>query len=376
MSAALVGQSIVGGAAHAENPTPTSTSSVQPGAAWMQQPDAAGLLNGVTQAQAEFEKAHAKQVRADKAAAELSKQITALQAQADAAALRIEQYARAAYIDSADSENLGALLTVFASGGTTGLSQAQQVLQTVGTIQSNQLQQDQAVIAKITALRQREQEIRADAQATMKQAQDRGQELLTKLGQLLGPAVASAATTPSTTATTCPKTAPAGSLTDGSESIGVKKLCEQSVKQARTPAAAAAIVWAFNHLGEPYNTGGVPIDVENFGSFNCATFVAKAFFWGARIPGFAELPWTPAYASPPSFVKSVGRQHKSGDINIMWRSGTMADSGGQAGHAQLFIADGWIIQSGGTGSKTNIARYPNGWGGWQEDHFSVAVPSQ
>ena len=39
----------------------------------------------------------------------------------------------------------------------------------------------------------------------------------------------------------------------GSAEIGAKKLCEISVKQARSPAAAAAIVWAFNHLGEPYN---------------------------------------------------------------------------------------------------------------------------
>lgn len=361
--------------ASAENaPSPSSSDNPIPdAAAWMQQPQAAALLARMTAAQAEFEKAHKVQVKATKAIAALSIEINAQQAAVDAATTRLERYARAAYIGQADADNLGSLSTALQSEGMSVLAQDELLLRMVGKTQALQIEADNATLQRVHGLRQKQQSIESEAEKTMKDAEDRGKAVLDDLTAMLGPSTQ--LKVEPTTPTTCPSKVPSGALMGGADEIGAKKLCEKSVKEARSPAAAAAIVWAFNHLGEPYNSGGVPIDVENFGSFNCATFVAKAYYWGARNTGFLQLPWTPAYASAPDFLKPVGTAHKAGDINIMWRSGDMASSGGQAGHAQMFLADGWLIQSGGTGRVTNVTRYPNGWGGWQETHFAVVNPA-
>lgn len=366
------------GQANAEPTTPPSpsTSTNAPAASstgsWMAQPESAALLKEVQSAQAEFEKAHRKQVRAQRTVAALSRKITAQRRDTDAAILRIQRYARSAYMTSADPANLGALTNVLESEGAEGLALGAQLLRSVAGIQARDLQAALDVLGGVEALRAKQRRIQDEAARVAQSAKEHGQEVLNKLSALLGPSpeIGQRSTTP----TTCPTKAPAGSLTDGSAVIGVKALCERSVKQARSPAAAAAIVWAFNHLGKPYTRAGVPIDNENFGSFNCATFVAQAFYWGAHVAGFVALPWTPAYATPPPFIKPIGNDRQSGDINVMWKSGSMADSGGQAGHAQLLIADGWLIQSGGTGGATNVARYPNGWPGWQETHFALALP--
>lgn len=360
------------GVAHAEQTTPKATETGPTTAEWMRQPDAASLLARMTQAQADFEKAHKAQVKAEKQIAALSTEIDAQQANVEAATLRIERYARDAYIGLADSDRLEAFSTLLQSENMGVLAQSKTLLDVVGASQAQQLAADNATLQSVEDLRQKQRDIRAAAEKTKQDATERGDKILAELGTMLG--TTADLTVKSTTPTTCPKKVPAGSLMAGADEIGAEALCKKSVKQARSPAAAAAIVWAFNHLGKPYNTGGVPIDNEQFGSFNCATFVAMAYYWGARNAGFLSLPWTPAYATPHDFLKPIGDEHQAGDINIMWRSGDMASSGGAAGHAQLFLADGWLIQSGGTGRVTNVTKYPNGWGGWTETHFAVVNP--
>jgi len=356
--------------------TPSSSASPEPGAssepstndAWTSQPEAAALMSEMTKAQADFEKAHQQKVEADKAIAELSKAIADRSALATQAQLQIQQYARAAYIRSTEGNNLEGITDVLAAADGQDAALNLATLAYVGGAKAQELLSALNVLREVQDLKKRQQDIESAAARTMSDTSTRAQELLDKLNSLLPPRTNTAK---STTPKTCPKKAPPGSLTGGSAAIGVHELCRQSVKQARSAGAAAAIVWAFNHLGVKYTTGGVPIADENFDGFACATFVAKAFYWGTGVGGFLELPWTPAYATPHPFLLPVGDKHRSGDINIMWRSGTMASSGGQAGHAQLFIADGWIIQSGGTGGATNVARYPNGWPGWQETHFAL-----
>lgn len=370
----LLGAPAAHTASFAEEDKPKTSDSGPTTADWMNQPDAASLLERMTEAQADFEKAHKVQVKADKQVAALSVEINAQQAAVDAATLRIQRYARDAYIGLADTDNLEAFSTIFASEGMNALTQSKTILDIVGATQAQQIAADNTTLQGVETLRQQQEQIRQDAEKTKKAAEDRGNEILSELGTMLG--TSADLTVESTTPTTCPKKVPAGSLMGGAAEIGAEKLCKQSVKEARSPAAAAAIVWAFNHLGKPYNSGGVPIDNEQFGSFNCATFVAMAYYWGARNVGFLGLPWTPAYASPSPFLKPIGDKYQAGDINIMWRSGDMASSGGAAGHAQLFLADGWLIQSGGTGRVTNVTNYPNGWGGWQETHFAVVNPGE
>lgn len=374
LSIALVaGMTSVGAPVRAETSKPKAADSGPATADWMHQPEAASLLARMTDAQADFEKAHTAQVKADKQIAALSVEINAQQAAVDAATLRIQRYARDAYIGLADSDKLEAFSTLLQSENMDVLAQSKTLLDIVGSSQAQQLAADNAVLQSVETLRQKQRDIRAAAEKTKKEADERGNKILAELGTMLG--TSSDLTVKSTTPTKCPKKVPSGSLMAGAEEIGAEALCKKSVKQARSPAAAAAIVWAFNHLGKPYNSGGVPIDNEQFGSFNCATFVAMAYYWGARNVGFLGLPWTPAYATPQEFLKPIGDAHKAGDINIMWRSAHMASSGGAAGHAQLFLADGWLIQSGGTGRVTNVTKYPNGWGGWSETHFAVVDPA-
>ena len=253
--------------------------------------------------------------------------------------------------------------------GVDGVAAGQSQLNYLGTAQGRKLNHAVKTLRAEQALRIQQQAVQEAADATMSQAQKRGQIVLAAAINLRGPDTAFQP--PSSTPSTCPDKVPDGALLDGAAEIGAKKLCIASVKQARTPAAAAAIVWAFNHLGQAYSMAGLPIDNENLPEFNCANFVGRAYFWGARIGGFKELGWTPAFALPPPFIVPIGQEYRSGDINIMWKSSSMSDSAGKVGHAQLFIADGWLIQSGGTGKVSNVAKYPNGWGGWHETHFAV-----
>lgn len=347
------------------DPTPVGTPTPTTAGA-----DAESLRGELAAAQAQFQQAQQQQATASELIAQLKRQIDADQAASDAAKAQIQRYARWAYIAARDAE-VANLMSRLAAGDQDSLAEAQILLSSAGNVQVKQLRDAVEVLQRNQALRQRQLQVQADATAAMAAAQAKGQEVvakLTALAALLGPEPSQ----PSLTARTCPVAAPPGTLTGGAAQIGVYQLCTLSVQQARSPSAARAIVWAFNHLGAPYIDGGVPIDVENYNGFNCANYIARAYYWGARISGFLTLPWTPAYATPPAFLRDVGVEHRAGDINLMWRSEVgIAGSGGQAGHAQLFIADGWVIQSGGTAGMTNVAPYPNGWPGWQEVHFSV-----
>ena len=337
---------------------------------WMQQPDAANLLSDMNRAQADYEAAQRQQVAADKAVAALTKQIGAQTAVTTAASTQIQQYARSAYMGSANADNLGGLTDLVQADNADAFAQSLATLAYVGGAKATALQDAVEVLHGVQELNKRQQQVQAGARRAMTDAASRAEAALAKLDALL-PTTG----TPRVPVTprSCPDTAPAGSLIGGSSAIGIKALCQMSVKQARSPAAAAAIVWAFNHLGVKYSSGGVPINDENFDAFNCGTFVAKAFYWGGGFGGFLDLTSTAAYASGQAFIQPIGGTHQSGDINIMWRSEVagIAASGGQAGHAQLFIADGWVIQSGGISGITNVAPYPNGWPGWQETHFAL-----
>jgi cell wall-associated NlpC family hydrolase len=89
----------------------------------------------------------------------------------------------------------------------------------------------------------------------------------------------------------CPTAAVPGTLRDGSEAIGVQKLCQQAVKQAATPQAALAITWAFQHLGAAYACGGAGRMLP--WRADCSSFVSRAYFEGAGI-GTAGTTWAPS----------------------------------------------------------------------------------
>jgi len=89
----------------------------------------------------------------------------------------------------------------------------------------------------------------------------------------------------------CPKVDVPGTLRDGSDLIGARKLCRSAIRQAATPQAALAITWAFQHLGAAYACGGtgrlLPFRMD------CSSFVSRAYHEGAGI-GTAGPNWAPS----------------------------------------------------------------------------------
>ena len=169
-----------------ESTTTPATDVTSSHADWMKQPQAAGLLAQLTDAQADFEKAHNTQVKATKTIATLSIEINAQQAAVDAATLRIQRFAREAYIGQADADNLGALSTVMQSEGMDALAQSKALLDVVGRTQSAQIQADNAVLQHVQDLRKQQDEARTSAEATMKAAEERGQSVLKDLNDVMG----------------------------------------------------------------------------------------------------------------------------------------------------------------------------------------------
>ena len=89
----------------------------------------------------------------------------------------------------------------------------------------------------------------------------------------------------------CPTAAVPGTLRDGSEAIGVQKLCQTAVKQAATPQAALAITWAFQHLGAVYACGGAGRMLP--WRADCSSYVSRAYHEGAGL-GTAGDTWAPS----------------------------------------------------------------------------------
>lgn len=169
----------------------------------------------------------------------------------------------------------------------------------------------------------------------------------------------------------CPVEAPAGTMRSGSDSIGVNELCRKSVKQARSKAAAQAIMYAFSRLGTPYSQPGR----TSVGYYDCSSLVGRSYLEGAGVTTFfGNYPYTGSYADEPSWqgVLTKVTDHRPGDIRIMWRPGTtMAGSAGNNGHAQMYLADGYVIQSGGGGggdSRVNVSD-DSTWG-WSYQNFA------
>lgn len=169
----------------------------------------------------------------------------------------------------------------------------------------------------------------------------------------------------------CPVEAPADTMRSGSDAIGVNQLCRDSVAGARSKEAAQAIMYAFSRLGTPYSQPGR----TSVGYFDCSSLIARAYFEGAKVnPFFSGMPFTGSYANENSWAGVLVKtaDHRPGDIRIMWRPGTtMAGSAGNNGHAQMYLAHGYVIQSGGGGggdSRVNVSD-DSSWG-WPYQNFA------
>lgn len=157
---------------------------------------------------------------------------------------------------------------------------------------------------------------------------------------------------------TCPEHAPAGSMFVSH--ISARDLCERAESTAPTPQAAAAIRYAFAHLDSPYS-GGRRYSTDP-PMFDCSSLISRAFdaagaliskngqwrTWG--IGGIfsytgAYVPWN--YQGTNLTRVASYEQLLPGDVIIEFNGGDPSGSVGDGGHAQIYLGDGLVIQSGG-----------------------------
>ncbi len=153
----------------------------------------------------------------------------------------------------------------------------------------------------------------------------------------------------------CPAGAsPAGTIPSG---LSANALCWGAVNNAPTVQAASAIRYAFSKLGAPYSQSN-RFSV-NPPVFDCSSFVARAYDSadaaivknGQASTWISRFGWTGAYV-PGNYVGSnlfrIAEQDlRAGDVIIYFAGDSPANSAGNAGHAQIYIGNGRIIESSG-----------------------------
>jgi len=157
----------------------------------------------------------------------------------------------------------------------------------------------------------------------------------------------------------CPTSAPAGTLRDGSASVGIAELCREAVAGAATPQAALAIQAAFQMLGAPYACGGVGRN-DPF-QFDCSSLVSRAYYLGAGIdtagdawaPSTREmvpwdgvpLAWWASYVDP--------KYLRPGDL-------VLYDTGGATyRHVVMYIGNGYMLHTNSCGDVAHVSAF---WG--------------
>lgn len=137
----------------------------------------------------------------------------------------------------------------------------------------------------------------------------------------------------------CPSSAPAGTLLDGAPSLA--SLCSQSVAEARSAQAASAIIYALDHLGDPYSQ---PLRNAR-GYYDCSSLVSRAYqSAGVPIaPPGQNAPTTYAIASAPWAVRESLSQAKPGDLEEPTPD-----------HVVMLLADGYVVQAPYTGSSVDV----------------------
>ena len=167
----------------------------------------------------------------------------------------------------------------------------------------------------------------------------------------------------------CPSAAPANTLRDGSDSVGILKLCQQAVKEAATPQAALAIQAGFQMLGAPYACGG--IGRQDPFKFDCSSLVSRAYYLGAGIdtagstwaPSTRDmvpwdgvpLAWWASYVDP-QFIRP-------GDL-------VLYDTGGAAyRHVVLYLGNGYMLHTNSCGDVAHVSSF---WG-TGNDHATFLV---
>ncbi len=151
----------------------------------------------------------------------------------------------------------------------------------------------------------------------------------------------------------CPTSAPSGTLRGGSEQLGIRRLCEESVARASTPQAATAIQYMLANLGVPYSQ----TQRMSKGWYDCSSYVMRGF-QSAGLGVISANGWAPtthALAphsgwSSPSWVVTV----KPGDVKpgdlLLWVPPE------RTGHVALQLVGGFMVHTARTGDVSHVQR--------------------
>lgn len=141
----------------------------------------------------------------------------------------------------------------------------------------------------------------------------------------------------------CPSQAPANTMREGSDKIGVAALCANSVAQARSGAAAGAVKQSLKQLGIPYSLS----PLRNTTHMDCSSFVSRAYRdTGTPIPLFSgNNPTTDTFRAAKWMTKISLGEAKPGDLVEP-----------HAGHVAMKLSDGFMVHTNKTGDVAHVKR--------------------
>ena len=153
----------------------------------------------------------------------------------------------------------------------------------------------------------------------------------------------------------------------------LQRICSDAMALSVSYEAESAIRWAFGRLGTPYSQSAGQRDNQYF---DCATLVGRSYrAAGARVRAangatydyYPYFMWTGSYTAAIRPISSIGGGHAGtnvrrisraelapGDIVIKFAGGDPIASAGNAGHAQLYLGNDWVIEAGGKQDYSNV----------------------
>lgn len=167
----------------------------------------------------------------------------------------------------------------------------------------------------------------------------------------------------------CPTNPPGDTYPRG---MDLRQICLDAVRHAPTFEAGRALLYGFSKLGTPYSQDWV---LRTTSMFDCSSFVGRAYTaadavvrqYGADYNFFPKFGYTGAYM-PANYAGSnltrVGSRAelRPGDIIIMFDGADPANSAGNAGHAQLYLGNNYVLHAGSNpygASMVNVRYYPS-----------------
>jgi hypothetical protein len=151
----------------------------------------------------------------------------------------------------------------------------------------------------------------------------------------------------------CPTSAPGGTMLGGSATLGIEKVCEDSVAQAATPSAALAIKYELTHLGFYYSQ---PLRMTS-DHYDCSSFATRAYeAAGLDVISGGNAPTTAGIRAAPWGVQIPVSEAQPGDLLFP-----------EPGHVVMMMADGFVAESSHPGETTHVV---NAYAAW---YYAVRV---